>query len=174
MKFYTALLNTFLLITLGGAVAGCKTTEERKHDKEATTIRFHLEVSRDGTTHNGMVPVYRAAPVYINVEAEPFLDEGDVAAAAVVDTVGGFAIEIRFNQHGTFVLSNTSTAAKGARIAISAQFGQSRWLAAPAISKPIIDGRLSFTPDATREEAERIVRGLNNVAKKVQDEKSSF
>jgi hypothetical protein len=41
-----------------------------------------------------------------------------------------------------------------------------RWLAAPVISHRIGDGVLVFTPDATREEAEEIALGLNNVAKK--------
>ena len=44
---------------------------------------------------------------------------------------------------------------------------EARWLAAPRISQRIKDGVLVFTPDATREEAERIVRGLNNVAIKL-------
>ena len=42
-----------------------------------------------------------------------------------------------------------------------------RWLAAPVISHRISDGVLVFTPDATREEAEEIALGLNNVSKKV-------
>jgi hypothetical protein len=32
------------------------------------------------------------------------------------------------------------------------------------MNERILDGTLTFTPDATREETERIVRGLNNVA----------
>jgi hypothetical protein len=42
-----------------------------------------------------------------------------------------------------------------------------RWLAAPRITGRIADGRLEFTPDATRDEAERIVHGLNRVAELV-------
>ena len=34
----------------------------------------------------------------------------------------------------------------------------------PRIATRITDGVLAFTPDATRAEAERIVRGLNNAA----------
>ena len=48
------------------------------------------------------------------------------------------------------------------------RFGELRWLAAPILQQRIRDGLLVFTPDATREEAERIVRGLKNVAKTVQ------
>ena len=38
---------------------------------------------------------------------------------------------------------------------------------APAVSKRISDGLFVFTPDASREEADEIVMGLNNVAKKM-------
>jgi hypothetical protein len=48
------------------------------------------------------------------------------------------------------------------------KFGRDpRWLAAPQITKHLSAGVFTFTPDATREEAERIVTGLNNVAEKV-------
>src|SRR5258707_149936 len=43
----------------------------------------------------------------------------------------------------------------------------SRWLAAPRISRRIADGILSFTPDATREEAEEIALALNHVAAQI-------
>jgi hypothetical protein len=35
------------------------------------------------------------------------------------------------------------------------------------MTKRIVDGKLVFTPDATREEADRIVRGLNKIAKEM-------
>ena len=47
------------------------------------------------------------------------------------------------------------------------QFGEMRWLAAPMITRQIQDGIFVFTPDASREEAERIVRGVNNVVAKL-------
>ncbi len=37
----------------------------------------------------------------------------------------------------------------------------------PRINRRISNGELVFTPDATREEAERIVKGVNNVSKKI-------
>ena len=49
---------------------------------------------------------------------------------------------------------------------------ENRWLAAPVIPSRIGNGVLTFTPDASREEADQIVLGLNNVAKKVQDKSS--
>ena len=71
---------------------------------------------------------------------------------------------------GTALLEQCTTRNRGRRIAIFSQFGEKmkdyRWLAAPVISRRITDGVLVFTPDATREEAEEIAAGLNNVAKK--------
>ena len=80
------------------------------------------------------------------------------------------SIFVQFDRRGTWLLEQYTTANRGRRIAIMSQFGQVRWLAAPKISKPITDGTLVFTPDATREEADRIVRGLTNVAKKMQSQ----
>jgi preprotein translocase subunit SecD len=126
-----------------------------------------METNPDGTPHSGGVAVYRERPTMVNVNKEPFLTEGDVQEAAVVDALGGFVIKIQFNRHGSLVLENTTTAYRGRRIAIQSQFGESRWLAAPVIASRIVNGTYVFTPDASREEAERIVRGLNKVAAEI-------
>lgn len=123
-----------------------------------------------GSDRTEPVPIYRENPIYVNVEKEPFLNEGSIAKASVVDVMGGFSIFIQFDRRGTWLLEQYTTANRGRRIALMSQFGQVRWLAAPKIPKPITDGTLVFTPDATREEADRIVRGLNNVAKKMQSQ----
>lgn len=100
----------------------------------------------------------------VRVEKDSFLDERDVARASLSDYMDGFVIQLQFNDHGTLVLDTISSANKGKRVAIMADFGEQRWLAAPVLSRRISDGILTFTPDATREEATRIVRGLNNTA----------
>jgi hypothetical protein len=69
---------------------------------------------------------------------------------------------------GGWLLEQYTTANKGKHLAISAEFGEMRWLAAPKITQRLGEGRLVFTPDATREEAERIVDGVNRVAKRAQ------
>ena len=74
-------------------------------------------------------------------------------------------MSIQFDHQGTLLLEQYSTLNRGRKFAIFTQFGdklkESRWLAAPIISRRITDGLLMFTPDATREEAEQIARGLN-------------
>jgi preprotein translocase subunit SecD len=157
--------NAYLVVAVFAlAWSGCQAMKK----KEASTLRLHLEVTPDGTGKNGPVPVYRQDPVNVNVEHSPFLTEQSIAKASVVETMGSFQIMIQYDRRGTWLLEQYSTANRGRRIAILSQFGQVRWLAAPVLQKRIADGLLVFTPDATREEAERIVRGLSNVARAVQ------
>jgi hypothetical protein len=52
-------------------------------------------------------------------------------------------------------------------LVVNCRWTENRFLGAPLITKRITDGVFVFTPDATREEAERIVAGLNNVIAKL-------
>jgi hypothetical protein len=153
----------FVLLALLGA--GCLSLGK----KEASTLRLHVEVSPDGTENNSPVPIGRGdSTFHVNVQKEPFLKEGDITQAWVVDALGGFQILVQYDRRGALLLEQYSIAYKGRRMAIFSQFGEVRWLAAPVFVNRISDGALVFTPDATREEAERIVKGLNNVAKETQ------
>src|SRR4051812_11866723 len=167
MRICIKTFNTYLLIALFaiGPGSGCKSLGRKK---EASTLRLHLEVTPDGTDRNEPVPIYRANPIFVNVEKQAFLNEGTITKASVVDVMGGFAIFVQYDRKGTWLLEQYTTANKGRRIAVMSQFGEVRWLAAPVITKRISDGAFVFTPDATRQEADRIVRGLNNVAKEMQ------
>ncbi len=80
---------------------------------------------------------------------------------------GLFSIRLKFNWEGTAILDSFTSSNPGRRIAIMGDFGGKRWLASPLIRQRISNGVLTFTPDATREEADKIVRGLNNVAREV-------
>lgn len=193
MKNQPISFNIYLLL-VSLFLVGCETTDtnkakkndaaktqkkdERKPKKEYATIRFHLETNLDGTPKTKVVPIYRASPIYVAVEELVFLDEGSVEQAALVDWAGTYAIRIKFNHHGSFYLDSLTTSNKGRRLVIYSEFGQSkdvvtnRWLAAPVIEQRNDSGILTFTPDASREEAERIVNGLNNIAKMVKKRSS--
>ena len=168
MKKSFARINFILLLCLL-PFAGCKSTEEKEADKEAGFVRFHLETNADGTHHNMTVPVYRQNPVQVTVQRDAVLDEGFMTKAEIVDVDrhGGFAIKISFDKPGTLRLNTVSTANKGRRLAVHARWTEDRWLAAPLLTRNLTDGTFVFTPDATREEADRLVRGLNNVIKKL-------
>ena len=87
--------------------------------------------------------------------------------ATVVEAVGGFMLRIQYDRHGTGVLEIATHRMRNQHIAIHSSFPETRWLAAPIIDGPISNGLLVFTPDATREEADRIAKGLNALAKKL-------
>ncbi len=172
MKICWDRFNIYLALGLAAlVVCGCQSSAERKARRQLSSLRLHLEASRDGTSGSEPVPVYRNQPVMVNVTKVPFLTEHQVLAAKVVDVVGGFALRIQFDRQGTALLETYTTANRGRRIGVFCQFGEEtnyfRWLAAPLITHRITDGVLVFTPDATREEAEAIAIGLNNVSQQV-------
>jgi hypothetical protein len=164
--------NIYLVLALGLVFGGgCKTDSDK--DKKATLLELHLEVGSDGMKDNEPVPIGRNPPVMINVEKDAFLDNAYLAEAKVVDDSDGlFSISLHFDARGTTWLDTFTTANPRKRIAIYCVFGEKRWLACPVIRKPIRDGVLTFAPDASREEAERIVKGLNEVAKKIKKDDS--
>jgi hypothetical protein len=159
----------FLCLTLLWLASGCLSPESQQ-DKQLAELRIYVEANPD--TLAGMterVPIYRASPTQVRIDRTPILKQSDVAEAKMIeDTMGGFALQIQFNPHGTLVLEQYTALSPGKHFPIYAAFGdklsEHRWLAAPIISRRIPDGILSFTPDATREEVQQIARGLNNVA----------
>jgi hypothetical protein len=172
--------NTYLLALLAGLlVCGChsaKSEEKKKEPKQFATLRLYQEVNPDPMGRTEIATVHHDPLVQLTIEKAPFLTENNVKKAAVLDTVGGFALSIQFDRQGSWLLEQYTAATRGRHIAIFSQFvnkgedklNQGHWLAAPRIATHITDGLLSFTPDVTREEAEAIARGLNNDALKSQ------
>jgi hypothetical protein len=165
--------NIYLLCVIAAAVVcGCHTTKdpEKEKQKRLATFRVHLEATADDTSPSLKVPIYRAKPVEVPVDRDAFITEAHVANARVMDTLGGFELQIQLGRQGTWLLQEYSASNTGKHFAIFSQFGekgkQARWLAAPQFSRVISDGIIQFTPDASREECEEIVIGLNNIAKK--------
>lgn len=174
MMFKFARFNMYLCFALVWVFAsGCQSPEQKdtkKKEKQTTLIELHMETNPESASDNETVSVNRDPPISVTIDKNAFLDSGDVEQAVLVEDLGGFAIKLKFNWRGTQLLEGMTSAYSGKRIAIFCTFGPSRWLASPVIRKRITDGVLTFTPDASREEAERIVRGLNNVAKKLKKE----
>jgi preprotein translocase subunit SecD len=109
--------------------------------------------------------------VLITIAKDPVLSEASIVVARVIDARGGFAIQIQFDESSALMLEQYSAANPGKHFSIYGQWGEKlvngRWLAAPLITHRIANGILSFTPDMSREEADRLVLGLNNVARKI-------
>jgi hypothetical protein len=176
MKTGTVSINTYLWVPALLALAlapGCETekkyeSKEKETAKQLTSMRLHIETTPDALGRSLEVPIFRARPTLVTIEKSCFLTEQNVKSADLVDEPGGgFSIKIEFERQGRWLLDKYSGANMKRRIVVFAAFPQERWLAAPVIKHVITDGILTFTPDATREEADRIVRGLNNVARKM-------
>jgi len=164
MKKVFASFNLYFILAI--LIGGCATSEKSKQKKEESTVRLHLEVPQtDDNGASGVVLVTKQR-IPINVDREPFLTEGELHHAEIVASPGGFAVALNFADHGMFQLDMVSTSNKGRRVAILAQFPKSHWVAAPMLVHRISNGVFTFTPDLTLEEAQRFVRGLNNVAEK--------
>ena len=149
---------------------GCQ-TEKKKEKKEVSALRVHLQTSPGPEGSTQTVSVLRTDPVSVTIGHDPVLTEANVIVARVIDTPGGFAVEIKFDESATLMLEQYSAANPGRHFVIFGQWGEKledgRWLAAPLITHRISNGVLSFTPDMTREQANRLVLGLNNVAAKI-------
>jgi preprotein translocase subunit SecD len=177
MKSRMTRFNFYLLVAalcvLGSSGAPPPAKEKKpkeKKVKDTVILAFHLEVNRDGSDKNGPVTINRSYPFVVNVAKDPFLHESHITQAAVVDDpLGGFALKVQFNHKGTWILEQYTTGNKGKRVAILCGFRKdNRWLAAPVLQKRIADGAFTFTPDASREEAEHIVRVLNQQGVQIQ------
>lgn len=164
----------FILPALAAALVltGCQTPSKSLQ----ATFRVHLEVNPRFHPNCEPAAIYRADPVLVNVDRTPFLTEAFVERAEVVNTMGSFALMVKFDARGSLLLEVNTSKNPGKHIAISSAFGkklaETRWLAAPLISQRVNNGYLVFTPDCTREEAEQIATGLNNVSDKVKREKT--
>ena len=167
-------LYFFLALVLAlPALSGCR-SPEGKQKNVLSTFRLHLEVARSPGVNSEAVPIYREHPILVNVEKAPFLTEAFIRSAKVIDIVGGFALSVQFDRQGSWLLEQYTTSNRGHRFAVMSQWtippekkiNQGRWLAAPQLGTGITNGEFTFTPDATRDEAELIALGLNHVAKK--------
>ena len=169
IKFARFNIYLFLACIVFMSVTGCETTSDhpKKKGKVATLVEFHMETRGDIVTRTQMVPIDRASPVYVNVDRKAFLDCADLVEADLVEELGGFVIRLRFGMEGSTLLDTCSSANLGKRMAVLCISDQTRWLAAPKITKPIRDGIITFTPDASRDEAEKIIAGLKEVIKEL-------
>lgn len=182
MKIQWRRFNFFLLGLLALAlVFGCS-SPERQRKKQVAVLRIHMEGRADFTNRTQTITFHRDPALLLTVEKSCILSEENVKSAKIAEAVGGFGLEIRFDREGTMLLDAATGANRGKHLAVLCAFGpkakdmaqRTRCLAAPQITTHITDGVLQFTPDCTRDEAEQIVIGLNNAAKKYQDKEPNW
>lgn len=181
MKICPPRFNIYLWLSwclAGLLLGGCRTTDTdvahqpgkdrpaKTGRKEASTLRFHYVINPDGTPRCIPITVYRNHPMTFHIDRSPFLWEANIVKASVITNLGTYALRVEFDRSGAMALESVTTAQRSRHIAIYSDFGESRWLAAPLITQPATNGVFEFTPDASLEETQRIVRGLNNLARK--------
>ncbi len=170
MNFYARRFNLYLLLLAAALLpaAGCQT---HKTDDHVASLRIHMENRAQLPGSGQTVSVLRGDPVLVTINNQPILTEANVTAAQLIETPGGYAVEVRFDDTGTWILEQYTAANPGKHLVIFGQWSDnikdSRWLAAPIITRRIANGVLSFTPDASRQEAQQLVIGLNNMAKRI-------
>ena len=174
-------LRPFNLILLGAVLvaSGClipddpiapkrpkSTTSKKPSGKEAAIVRIYLETQDVEPGRTEAVSVYRDDPVIVNFDQRPVLTEAHINEAQIVQTEAGPAIQIVLNTQGAWLLDSLSMSNRGKRIGIAAKWKEGRWLGAPRLTRRISDGIIVFVPDATPEEIDWIVKGVNNIARK--------
>ncbi len=170
MKSCYRAINIYLLMAavLVAVVSGCSSKKKEEEIKKQAVIRLHLEVNPEVVRRSQEVAIIRSHPMIFNMSDDFILHEGYLDSAKLVETPeGGYAITLQYNQQGAWTLRNVTSVNIGKHVGVSCQFyPETRWLAAPVIDRPITNGVFSFTPDATREEARRIVDGLTFTVEK--------
>ena len=169
MKVYARRFNTYLALAVSaGLFSACQTIS---HNKLAGALRVYIESNADGVSTSKTVSVFRANPMPVTVSTTQILTERNIVAARVIEAQGGFAIQIQFDENGAWTLEQYSASNPGKHFVIWGQWGEKtadgRWLAEPIITRRIASGTLVFTADATREEADKLVLGLNDAVKKI-------
>jgi Preprotein translocase subunit SecD len=165
-----ARFNIYFLCAIALCFCGCQ-SPEKKREKQISRLALHIEVVPDMSEFSQSITLFRTKPVVVHIDRSAFLTEAHVAEAEIVDDMEGWALAIKFDQRGTWLLEQYTTTSPGKHIAIFSTWGldkkEGRWLAAPVITRRISNGSLRFTPDCSREEAEEIVHGLKNLARQV-------
>jgi preprotein translocase subunit SecD len=168
MKVCALRFNIYLaLATALALLCGCQSDKSKQN---LAALRVHIEASPVPVGSSQTVSVLRSDPVLVTIAIDPVLTEANIIAARIIASPGGFSVEVKFDETGTWILEQYSASNVGRHFAIFGQWGEKlvngRWLAAPLISHRIGDGVLAFTPDASRDEADQLVLGLNHVTTK--------
>jgi len=130
MKVFARRFNLYLaLAVLLGLACGCQTAKP----KLTGALRLHVESAPDPAGTTSTITLLRSTPVVLTVKREPILTEANLLSARVIDAAGGFALEFKFDETGTWLLEQYTASNVGNHFAIWAQWnenGQSPFAAA--------------------------------------------
>ena len=95
----------FAVMAVLAAVSLCGCHTHKGLDKKSmAVISLHIESNPDLPEVSSPVPIYRQNPMMVNVDKNPFLTETDLAGAKIVEVLGGFAIQLQFNERSKWML----------------------------------------------------------------------
>jgi hypothetical protein len=167
MPCFNAVLAVLVFSSVCSSAADASSGKARRNAKPLKHIRLYLETRHDIPERSMEASVGRSSPMKFVVEKLPFLSEIHVERASLVEELGGFQLRIEFNRVGKQLLENYTSAAIHRHLLVMTDIdGDARWIAAPLIRRRIRDGVLVFSPDASRDEMNRLVEGLNREARK--------
>lgn len=153
MRFAGCLLIVALL-----PVVGCQS----KPPKNAATLSMHLPAGR-GLPESRRTTVALMSPaISLDVNRIPVLREADLDTVELKGEGDNFLMRLVFGIHGTIELDRVSNNNRGELIVI---FINNIPVAAPQLKHRIVDGVFEFTPNLSREEAQKLADGLNAMVK---------
>ncbi|MBI5397806.1 MAG: hypothetical protein HZA91_21105 [Verrucomicrobia bacterium] len=145
-----------LLAALALALAGCDST------KRFTRLGVHLQTPAQLPESQRTVVVIPNPPLSIAVGRFPELREVDLDSAQVIRTDSRKQLVLQFNKHGATVIENFTTERRGELYVLTLNTVP---IVAPAIREIIRDGKLVIDVDLSDDDLDKLVEGLNAVAK---------
>ncbi len=136
--------------------------KKEKKKKPLKYFRVHVESRRDLPERTVLAKLHSDETVQVPVEKLPALNESHLKRAALIEEPGGYLVQFQFDSVGTKLLEAHSAAANGRHFAVAVDIdGETRWIAILLIRRRLSEGVLSFSPAASREDMDRLVRDLN-------------
>ncbi|PAW81240.1 MAG: hypothetical protein B9S33_16905 [Pedosphaera sp. Tous-C6FEB] len=173
MKFRSVRFNSYFILLVAACLTACESTNPSGANKAASdvaTLRIHLETHPDPILSRPIV-VGRETPQTFSVTQAQLSEQNLVAARVLEGADEQFAIHLQFDRDGGRILEMLSMSYRGKRLAVGGQFPEPRWIGTFRMDRRIADGTLLFRPDATREEAGKMVQRLNNTVAKLKKSK---
>ncbi len=153
-------LRLLLWAGLAALLIGCAS------NKPKVTLRFHEQVSAALPEPRAMEVEVPATEQKLTISPYPVLSEKDVLEARLYPTAGGNAVQLRFDLHGTNLLNELTTRARGQYVVV---FLDARPIAAVLLEQIISNGQFLLEGDFSDDEAQKLVDDLNKLAGRPHD-----
>lgn len=144
------------LVLAAVALTGCAS----KPPKDATSMSMHLAATPSLPETRRLPVVLRMPSISLQVDRIPVMTERELEKVELTGEGDAFGMRFVFNTSGTIRLDTLTTDKRGSVIVVCFNGVP---VAAPLIRERIVDGFFEFTPDVTRQEAEKLAAGVNKL-----------